>query len=572
MGGPAGRGSGGKAESAEEWLGDQLSLVLGFSSPEMVQHIGGLGGDREVEEYLVGLLGDTGETRSLVKGYVERRKKTRVGSSARGEGGSTGQKKKKGKHVEKGGAGGIEGRPQYGKRAAVKEKKIAPQITDTSFYSQKTHAPTGGASSRPECTCLASRHPLVNNCIECGRIVCEAEGYGPCLTCGQLVLTREQEEIVDRDSNKSRKFLDQLLKDIEKKYGSGARVRAEQGGSVDREASAAAVRHKDKLIEYDRTSAKRTQVIDDESDYYQSHESNRWLSKEQRALLKHKEESLRSKQEEARRTVRITLDFAGRKIIDDKVEENMVYGDGSVEQEINNTLRELDMNRESEAYNAGLLSSAAHAKDLSFVPSATALWRGGGVSALKGNQQNREEFSRVQDLSLIQMTDKGMCMSMHQPYASLLVLGIKRDEGRGWYSSHRGRLWIAAAAKEVTEEEIASVESFYREYYGEMFGKEGGSVEFPETYPTGCLLGCVDVVDVLPQDAYTEALKERYDGNEWKRHHESQSPFVFVCESPQQLRFPFAMKGDHKIFRLEPEVHNVAKSGLMENEEEDATS
>lgn len=30
------------------------------------------------------------------------------------------------------------------------------------------------------------------------------------------------------------------------------------------------------------------------------------------------------------------------------------------------------------------------------------------------------------------------CMSMHQPWASLLVAGIKKHEGRSWYSSHRG--------------------------------------------------------------------------------------------------------------------------------------
>ena len=41
----------------------------------------------------------------------------------------------------------------------------------------------------------------------------------------------------------------------------------------------------------------------------------------------------------------------------------------------------------------------------------------------------------------------GKCMSMHQPWASLLVYGIKMHEGRVWYSPHRGRLWIAAAAK-----------------------------------------------------------------------------------------------------------------------------
>lgn len=45
------------------------------------------------------------------------------------------------------------------------------------------------------------------------------------------------------------------------------------------------------------------------------------------------------------------------------------------------------------------------------------------------------------------INNQGKCMSMHQPWASLLVYGIKMHEGRTWYSPHRGRLWIAAAAK-----------------------------------------------------------------------------------------------------------------------------
>ena len=40
--------------------------------------------------------------------------------------------------------------------------------------------------------------------------------------------------------------------------------------------------------------------------------------------------------------------------------------------------------------------------------------------------------------------DKMTCLTMHQPWASLLVYGIKRAEGRGWNTDFRGRLWIHA--------------------------------------------------------------------------------------------------------------------------------
>ncbi|CAG2065699.1 unnamed protein product, partial [Timema podura] len=40
---------------------------------------------------------------------------------------------------------------------------------------------------RHPCECQASKHRLINNCLKCGRIVCEQEGSGPCLFCYTLV-------------------------------------------------------------------------------------------------------------------------------------------------------------------------------------------------------------------------------------------------------------------------------------------------------------------------------------------------------------------------------------------------
>ena len=34
---------------------------------------------------------------------------------------------------------------------------------------------------RQVCGCNCTKHPLVNNCVECGRIVCSQEGVGPCM-------------------------------------------------------------------------------------------------------------------------------------------------------------------------------------------------------------------------------------------------------------------------------------------------------------------------------------------------------------------------------------------------------
>lgn len=94
-------------------------------------------------------------------------------------------------------------------------------------------------------------------------------------------------------------------------------------------------------------------------------------------------------------------------------------------------------------------------------------------------------YNRVQDKELLEISDLKCCMSMHQPYASLLVAGIKKHEGRNWYTAHRGRLWIASTSKPADPVEVQRVEDFYRKFY------DNPKLEFPTQYPSGCLLGCV---------------------------------------------------------------------------------
>ncbi|GFZ03603.1 transcription regulator/ zinc ion binding protein [Actinidia rufa] len=100
------------------------------------------------------------------------------------------------------------------------------------------------------CSCQACRHRLVSNCLCCGKIVCEQEGEGPCQFCGALVL-REGSTYAGLD----------------------------EGGVPLSDAEEAAEAYAKRLVDYDRNSAARTTVIDDQSDYYEI-EGNSWLSME----------------------------------------------------------------------------------------------------------------------------------------------------------------------------------------------------------------------------------------------------------------------------------------------------
>ncbi|KAL1341655.1 hypothetical protein HN51_028200 [Arachis hypogaea] len=146
------------------------------------------------------------------------------------------------------------------------------------------------------------------------------------------------------------------------------------------------------------------------------------------------------------------------------------------------------------------------------------------------------------------------CLTMHQPWASLLVYGIKHVEGRSWPSPITGRLWIHAASKVPDESTIKAMEYFYKEIYA-LNGVT--DIKFPEHYPVSRLLGCVEVVGCLKReelagwDMVPEGVRL-----------EAQTDYCWLCEQPQKLLIPFEMRGYQGVYNLERKIHDAAVRGL----------
>uniref|UniRef100_A0A8C5PNG1 Activating signal cointegrator 1 n=1 Tax=Leptobrachium leishanense TaxID=445787 RepID=A0A8C5PNG1_9ANUR len=444
---------------------------------------------------------------------------------------------------------------------------------------------------RHPCDCLAQKHKLINNCMSCGRIVCDQEGSGPCLFCGNLVCTKEEQDILQRDSNKSQRLRKKLFGGSESPLNldlSSKDVLPRQEVKI-KAGLQKALQHRDKLLEYDKTSVRRTHVIDDESDYF-STDSNQWLSQAEREALRKKEQELQELRHASRLSRKVTLDFAGRKVIED--DDNL----SEYHERFDETVEAINAGTVLKSPRSGQRSEHSFLVNpsMAFPPPVSALIirvknRHGGQrweeeegvmcgchneclnewvdqvsagshrkkAALEGTEEPPERSRlRIQDRELQEMSDPGMCLSMHQPWASLLVAGVKRVEGRTWYSAHRGRLWIAAAAKKPAPQEISELEASYRV----LLGKD---VVFPKDYPTGCLLGCVKVEDCLELNQF----KEQYPS----LGQESMSPFVFICTNPQELLLKFPMKGQHKIWKMDPKIHQAAKKGLMTKKDQTET-
>ena len=69
-------------------------------------------------------------------------------------------------------------------------------------------------------------------------------------------------------------------------------------------------------------------------------------------------------------------------------------------------------------------------------------------------------------------------ITLWQPWATLVALGIKKYETRGWSYSYLGRLWIHAAKRSLDKQALEILHEYIP-----------GGVEFP----LGCIIACVEL-------------------------------------------------------------------------------
>ncbi|KAG2487350.1 hypothetical protein HYH03_014064 [Edaphochlamys debaryana] len=92
----------------------------------------------------------------------------------------------------------------------------------------------------------------------------------------------------------------------------------DQAAATPEEAAAAAARaFKDRLVEYDRNAAKRTTVIDDQSDFFEI-DTNAWLTDQEREELRRRRRMEEEAEAARRKRLTVTIDLIGRKVVLDE--------------------------------------------------------------------------------------------------------------------------------------------------------------------------------------------------------------------------------------------------------------
>ncbi|KAI8883518.1 zf-C2HC5-domain-containing protein [Backusella circina FSU 941] len=238
------------------------------------------------------------------------------------------------------------------KPAVKKEKKKKNEMTlEDALKELDIKAEKPGKKRKP-CQCQATKHPLLTaapNCLNCGKIICTAEGVGPCSFCGSPVLSKEQQVALIAEAKQKRRE----QKESQQQQQQSKRVPATKQGSIpysskvsgnyvpasvydqEEENRLKAEEHKEKLLEFQRTSAQRSTVIDQATDFeLPTDQANPWLSPQERALLIKKQQSNLRRIERAGQSSRrkvMTIDISSKQVKMQDVNESSSSSDEEAE-------------------------------------------------------------------------------------------------------------------------------------------------------------------------------------------------------------------------------------------------
>jgi hypothetical protein len=136
------------------------------------------------------------------------------------------------------------------------------------------------------------------------------------------------------------------------------------------------------------------------------------------------------------------------------------------------------------------------------------------------------------------------CLSVMQPWASLIVTGEKKIETRSWSTNYRGWLLIHASRKwEKEQKDLCLQEPFFTSLLNHF--KNGVS---PILGTCGCIIGAVKLTDCHLTNAYcTQDAKELRFGDF------SQGRYEWRLEQPHPLAVPVRHKGNVGLFEVENE-------------------
>ncbi|CAL5222964.1 g5405 [Coccomyxa viridis] len=291
-----------------DWLRKTLAQALGWDeqlTEGVAEAIAAAGSRQEVDELAQDYLGGGDKVQSIIKQFLGEGKGAPASTSKAGAGKASAK-------------GYVELHGGSTRQGTASSRPAGSMTIIHKADKRKGAAPARAAAPEMD--------RMVANCLCCGKIydcresssndvkMCVETG-GVCTFCGAKVSLSKSGASEVRSSAAERLRERRAGGNAASSSGPQPSSSAESDSTAIAEAKA----FKDRLVDFDRNAAKRTNVIDDQSDFFEI-DSNAWLSDEERKQLKAQEKAMQEAEEARKRTVRVTIDLLGRQVImaDDK--------------------------------------------------------------------------------------------------------------------------------------------------------------------------------------------------------------------------------------------------------------
>lgn len=123
------------------------------------------------------------------------------------------------------------------------------------------------------------------------------------------------------------------------------------------------------------------------------------------------------------------------------------------------------------------------------------------------------------------------CLPMWEPWATLMALGVKTIETRGWATSHRGPMAIQATKSGLSKADFLETVEHTPGIYAalstvpgfcEWFNRKGRGIKLDEVLPLGKIIAVVSLRECVPTTAHNQLkyasadavrVKESYFGD-----------------------------------------------------------
>ncbi|KFZ24189.1 hypothetical protein V502_01352 [Pseudogymnoascus sp. VKM F-4520 (FW-2644)] len=212
---------------------------------------------------------------------------------------------------------------------------------DALIYSLENASTSAVSNASRACNCIATKHALLAaapNCLNCGKVICVKEGFGPCTFCGQPILRPEDRDNIVRelraDRAQEKQAIDRAahrrVDTAKNPYVSRAAAvpagptpaELSRGDGEGLSAAEKANAHRDRLLGFQAQNASRTRVYDEAADFATPDVGvSQWAGPMERArMLKQQQKVLReqewnAKPEYEKKREMVSLDVVGGKLV-----------------------------------------------------------------------------------------------------------------------------------------------------------------------------------------------------------------------------------------------------------------